>query len=92
MVELAVSTALDTVDLLPKTTAPSKPVPTVTLLPITITLDELTVLLLPITRMPVVEAVGKALLLPNAPDSVAATGAAAVPLLLPMVYVPAPLT
>ena len=85
IVELAVSTALDTVDALPSTTAPSKPVPTVTLLPITITLDELTVLLLPTTRIPVVEAVGKALLLPNAPELVAATGAAAVPLLLPIV-------
>ena len=83
MVELAVSTALDTVEALPNTTAPSKPLATLTLFPTTITLDELTVLLLPTTRMPSVLDDGNALLLPKAPELVAAIGADKVPLLLP---------
>ena len=80
-----VATAALALELLPNTTAPSKPLPTVTLLPITIALLELTVLLLPTMRIPLVAAVGMAFLLPNAPESLAAIGAAAVPLSLPTV-------
>ena len=69
-----------TVELLPKTTAPDNPLPTVMLLPITIALAELTVLPLPIIRV-LSEPVGNVLLLPKIPDSFAPT----VPLLLPIV-------
>ena len=78
------ATAASAVELSPKTTAPSMPAPTVTLLPITMVLADCTLLLLPTMRLPSASALIR-LLLPNAPALSAAIGAAEVPLLLPTV-------
>ena len=75
-----VGVALITLEPSPNTTAPSKDELTLTLLPNTITLLDEIVLLLPITRVPVIpKPVVTVLLFPMMPDSVAST----VPLLFP---------